>query len=63
MQRYQVVMRMPTEVVLKVEAENEEEAERIVREGEYTISYKEFNQQILDNLEESNAEITVEEIK
>ena len=56
--KYTVVMRIPTEVVVEVEADNEEAVEQLVRDGEYTCD--DFNDQVLENLEEAEAELTIE---
>lgn len=57
--KYNAILRMPTEVVIPIEADSEEEAEGMLRAGNYKCP--DFNFQVLENLAEAEAEITIEE--
>ena len=56
--KYNVIMRISTTVIISVEADDGGEAEEKVRRGDYKCP--DFNDQVLENLEESEAEIDVE---
>ena len=51
--KYHVELKMTTAVIVEVEADNEDEALEQVRQGNY--NYSNFNEQVLENLEEADA--------
>ena len=57
--RYTAILKMQTEVLIDVEAENGGEAEEKIRDGNYTCD--DFCEQVLDNLNEADADIDIEE--
>ena len=57
--KYTATLKIPTTVFVEVEADDGGEAEEKIRKGDYTCP--DFNDQVLENLEEYNADIDIEE--
>ncbi len=57
--KYDVTMRISTTVIISVEADDVNEVDNKVRKGDYECP--DFNDQVLENLEESGADIDIEE--
>ncbi|MCJ7828377.1 MAG: hypothetical protein MUP81_01385 [Dehalococcoidia bacterium] len=56
--KFNAILRIATTVIIPIEAEDGGEAEEFIRRGDYKCP--DFNDQVLDNLEEADAEIEIE---